>query len=155
MIYLVAILFYLLILIGVGAIRSGGVNTQDDFMVAGRSLTTPILVGTLIATWIGTGSIFGSAGLGYQYGVPGVWFSVGAWLGMFLLLFIAGRARALDQYTVPDIFELRYNKLARLLGSLVIMVAYTGIVSYQLVAGGQVLNIITGLNPQFGVVLTA
>jgi len=155
MVYLIAILAYLLILIGVGAIRSGGVNTQDDFMVAGRSLTTPILVGTLIATWIGTGSIFGSAGLGYDYGVPGVWFSVGAWLGMFLLLFIAGRARALDQYTVPDIFELRYNKLARLLGSLVIMVAYTGIVSYQLVAGGQVLHIITGLDANLGVVLTA
>ncbi|HKJ67925.1 MAG TPA: sodium:solute symporter family protein [bacterium] len=154
MIYLIAILVYLMILIGVGAIRSGGVRTQDDFMVAGRSLTTPILVGTLIATWIGTGSIFGSAGLGYEYGIPGVWFSVGAWLGMILLLFIAGRARALDQYTVPDIFELRYNNLARLLGSIVIMVAYTGIVSYQLVAGGEVLHIITGIEPGVGVIIT-
>jgi len=155
MVYLIAIILYLLILIAVGAIRSGGVETQDDFMVAGRSLTTPILVGTLIATWIGTGSIFGSAGLGYEYGIPGVWFSVGAWLGMFLLLFIAGRARALNQYTVPDIFELRYNKLARLLGSLVIMIAYTGIVSYQLVAGGEVLNLITGIDSELGVIITA
>ncbi len=155
MIYLIAILLYLMILIGVGAIRSGGVQTQDDFMVAGRSLTTPILVGTLIATWIGTGSIFGSAGLGYEYGIPGIWFSIGAWLGMFLLLFIAGRARALDQYTVPDIFELRYNKLARLLGSIVIMVAYTGIVSYQLVAGGEVLHIISGIDSGVGVIITA
>jgi len=155
MVYLLSIIGYLLILILVGAIRSKGVETQDDFMVAGRSLTTPILVGTLIATWIGTGSIFGSAGLGYDYGIPGVWFSVGAWLGMFLLLFIAGRARALEQFTVPDIFELRYNKLARLLGSIVIVVAYTGIVSYQLVAGGRVLNLITGIPSGTGVIITA
>lgn len=155
MIYLIAILAYLVILIAVGAIRSQGVETQEDFMVAGRSLTTPILVGTLVATWIGTGSIFGSAGLGYQYGIPGVWFSVGAWLGMFLLLFIAGRARALDQFTVPDIFELRYNRWARLMGSIVIVVAYTGIVSYQLVAGGEVLHIVTGLDPWKGIIITA
>lgn len=155
MIYLISIIGYLFILIAVGAIRSRKIETQDDFMVAGRSLTAPILVGTLIATWIGTGSIFGSAGLGYDYGIPGIWFSVGAWLGMFLLLFIAGRARALEQFTVPDIFELRYNRWARLLGSIVIVVAYTGIVSYQLVAGGRVLNLITGLSNSSGIILTA
>ncbi len=155
MVYLLSIIGYLFILIFVGAIRSKRVETQDDFMVAGRSLTAPILVGTLIATWIGTGSIFGSAGLGYQYGVPGIWFSVGAWLGMFLLLFIAGRARALEQFTVPDIFELRYNRWARLLGSIVIVVAYTGIVSYQLVAGGRVLNLITGIPNGTGIIITA
>jgi SSS family solute:Na+ symporter/sodium/proline symporter len=63
MIYFWAILIYLLILIGVGAIRSGAVKTQEDFMVAGRKLSAPVLVGTLLATWIGSGSIIGGAGL--------------------------------------------------------------------------------------------
>ena len=36
-------------------------------MVAGRRLTWPVLVGTLLATWIGSGSIFGGGNLDTLY----------------------------------------------------------------------------------------
>jgi len=49
----VALVLLAVILIGVGAYRSKYVQTQDDFMVAGRRLSTRVLVGTLLATWIG------------------------------------------------------------------------------------------------------
>ena len=48
-----------MILIGIGIVKSRKVNTQSDFALAGRSLTPWILVGTMLATWIGTGSILG------------------------------------------------------------------------------------------------
>ena len=51
-----------MILIGIGIVKSRKVNTQSDFALAGRSLTPWILVGTMLATWIGTGSILGNAG---------------------------------------------------------------------------------------------
>ena len=80
MIYFWFILTYLIILIGVGAYRSKYVRTQEDFVVAGRNLSAKVLVGTLMATWIGTGSIMGAAGLGYERGFPALWFSV---VGLF------------------------------------------------------------------------
>jgi SSS family solute:Na+ symporter/sodium/proline symporter len=122
-IYFWSILAYLFFLIIVGAIRSRKVATQDDFIVAGRKLPTFVLVGTLLATWIGSGSIIGGAGLAYKKGLPALWFSFGAWLGMGLLFFIAEKARGLVQYTVPDILELRYNPTARVLGALVTIIA--------------------------------
>jgi SSS family solute:Na+ symporter len=155
MIYFWAIMIYLLILIGVGAVRSRGVKTQTDFMVAGRKLSAPVLVGTLLATWIGSGSIIAGAGLSYKKGFSALWFDAGVWVAIIVLYFIAGRARKLAQFTVPDILEIRYNKIARILGSITTIIAYTAIVSYQFKAGGMVLNMVVGIPIDQGILITA
>jgi SSS family solute:Na+ symporter len=155
MVYFWAIIIYLGILILVGFYRSAGVKTQDDFMVAGRRLSAKVLVGTLLATWIGSGSIIASAGLAYDRGFPALWFDAGVWVALVILYMVAGRARKLAQYTVPDLLEIRYNKYARLLGTIVTMVAYTAIVSYQFRAGGMVLNLVAGIPQETGMIITA
>ncbi len=155
MVYFWAILFYLCFLIFVGATRSKLVKTQADFMVAGRKLSANVLVGTLLATWIGSGSIIAGAGLAYRKGFPALWFDAGVWIAIVVLYLIAGRARAFAQYTVPDILEARYNKYARILGALTTIVAYTAIVSYQFKAGGMVLNLVTGISVSNGIIVTA
>jgi len=76
-------------------------------MVAGRTLPWYILVGTLLATWMGSGSLFSGAGLGYRNGLAGLWSSGGAWLGIALIYFITRRIRNFGKVTVPDIFEAR------------------------------------------------
>ncbi|MCP4567106.1 MAG: sodium:solute symporter family protein [FCB group bacterium] len=155
MIYFWVIIAYLIILIGVGAWRSRYVKSQDDFMVAGRKLSAGVLVGTLLATWIGSGSIIAGAGLAYDRGFPALWFNVGVWAALFILYFVAGKARAFAQYTVPDILEARYNKYARIMGTIITIIAYTAIVSYQFRAGGMVLNLITGIPVDTGIIITA
>jgi SSS family solute:Na+ symporter len=154
-IYFWTIIIYLMILIGVGAYRSRYVKTQDDFMVAGRKLSAKVLVGTLLATWIGSGSIIAGAGLAYDRGFPALWFDAGVWVAIIILYLIAGRVRAFAQYTVPDILEARYNKYARMLGTLVTVIAYTAIVSYQFRAGGMVLNLVAGIPVDTGIIITA
>ncbi len=154
-VYFVFILVYLFILIGVGFYRTKYVRTQEDFVVAGRRLPARVLVGTLLATWIGSGSITGGAGLAFERGFSALWFSAGAWAAIIILYFVASRARTLAQLTVPDLLELRYNKYARILGTLVTVIAYTAIVSYQFRAGGKVLNLVTGLNTDAGIIITA
>src|SRR3989442_15795134 len=90
-VYLVTVIAYLLLLVGISVWLGLRVKTQEDFMVAGRSLTWPILVGTLLATWIGSGSIFGGGTLRYQQGVAALWQPAGAWLGIVRIYFVAGR----------------------------------------------------------------
>jgi len=68
MIYLGVILVYLFALIAIGAVKSRKIHTQSDFALAGRALTPWVLVGTMLATWIGTGSILGNAGKTYETG---------------------------------------------------------------------------------------
>ncbi len=155
MVYFVSVIIYLVILIVVGAWRSRAVKSQDDFMVAGRRLSTKVLVGTLLATWIGSGSIIASAGLAYDKGFSALWFDAGVWVALIILYLIAGRVRRFGQYTVPDILEVRYNATARVLGTIVTIIAYTAIVSYQFRAGGMVLNMIAGIPMKEGMMITA
>jgi Na+/proline symporter len=91
MIYLVSILIYLSILVIVGIYKAKSVKNSEDFMVAGRTLPWYVLVGTLLATWMGSGSLFSGAGLGYRNGLAGLWSSGGAWLGIALIYFISRR----------------------------------------------------------------
>jgi SSS family solute:Na+ symporter/sodium/proline symporter len=153
--YFLTVIAYLAFLTGVSLYKSRAVKTEADFMVAGRKLGAPILVGTLLATWIGSGSIIASAGLAYREGFAALWFDAGVWIAIIVIYFVADRARRLEQLTVPDVLELRYNSWARILATLVTIIAYTVIVSYQYRAGGLVLNIVAGLDRDTGTIITA
>lgn len=142
MTYLVIILLYLFTLIGVGIYKSNKIKTQADFAVAGRSLSPWVLVGTMLATWIGTGSILGNAGKTYETGMAALILPIGGTLGIILLTRIAGKVRSFEKFTVPEIIGDRYGPAARLLSVLALVMAYMVIVSYQYNAGGAVLSTI-------------
>jgi len=155
--YLIAILVYLLALVGVGVYKTKAVKDSEDFMVAGRSLPWYVLVGTLLATWIGSGSLFSGAGLGYRNGVASLWSSGGAWLGIVAVFFIARRIRNFGKVTIPDIFQARYGSPAAVLATITTVIAYLTIVSYQFKGGGKVLSIVTegAVDPSTGIIITA
>ncbi|MCB0718880.1 MAG: sodium:solute symporter family protein [Bacteroidetes bacterium] len=155
--YIAALVIYLAVLIGVSVYKSRQVKSHADFMVAGRSVPVALLVGTLVCTWIGSGSLFGGAGLAYQTGIAELWFSFGGWVGLIVVFLIAHRVRKIAQYTVPDILETRYNSAARILGTIAIILAYVTIAAYQFRGGGWVLTMITngGIDPQTGMYIVA
>lgn len=143
MAYLLTIFAYLVFLFFIGLRLTRRLKSKEDFLVAGRTLTAPVLVGTLLATWIGSGDIFSVSDLSYNHGYSSLIGSGGGWLGIIIVYFIAGRVRSFGQFTVPDIMEARYNKWARILATITTIIAYLTIVSYQFRGGGWVLNIIT------------
>src|SRR5439155_10933522 len=66
-----------------------------------------------------------------------------------------GRPRAIAQYTVPELHETRYSPIARVLGTLCIIVSYTAIVSYQFRGGGRILNLAFGVDESTGTFILA
>jgi SSS family solute:Na+ symporter/sodium/proline symporter len=156
MLYTTVIAIYVLLLFSVAVMKSRKIKTQDDFMVAGRHVPVLMLVGTLVCTWIGSGSLFGGAGLAFRMGFAQLWMSAGAWVGIAIVYFLAHRVRRIAEYTVPDILEKRYNKWARILGTIAVIIAYVSIAGYQFRGGGRLLNIITegGVSPEAGAIIT-
>lgn len=155
MIFFYVVIGYLIILMSISIWKSFLVKNQEDFMVAGRSVSTPKLVGTLLCTWMGSGSLLAGAGLAANIGFSELWMAAGAWVAIVIVFFLAARVRRIAEFTVPDILELRYNKWARILGTIVIVIAYTTIVGYQFRAGGFVLDLVAGIPEWQGVLLTA
>ncbi|MHC4693173.1 MAG: sodium:solute symporter family protein [Planctomycetota bacterium] len=144
MTYLIAIFVYLFILAGIGIYKSRQVKTQADFAVAGRTLSPWIMVCTMLAVWIGTGSIVGNAEKTFEVGMAAFFLPLGTFVGMILLSLIATRARSIEALSVPEIIGRRFGNTARLLAVVALVIAYMVIVSYQFNAGGMVLEVITG-----------
>jgi Na+/proline symporter len=144
MVYLVCIIAYLVLLAAIAVWKSRQVKDQSDFAVAGRSLSPWMMVCTMLAVWIGTGSIVGNAEQTYETGMAAMLLPIATLLGMTLLSFIASRARDVEANTVPEIIERRFGPTARNLAMLSLVIAYMVIVSYQFNAGGAVLEVIVG-----------
>jgi SSS family solute:Na+ symporter len=96
--------------------------SSDDFLVAGRRVTLPAFVATLVATWYG--GILGVGEYSYRYGISN-WlvFGVPYYLGalLFALLF-ARRARATAFTTIPDLLDRHYGRGPALLGALLVFI---------------------------------
>ena len=112
-------------------------------MVAGRKLKTSVMVFTLICTWIGSGTFIAGAEFASKAGFSALWLAAGAWVGIIIIYFLAGKIQTFGQYTIGDILEVRYGPVARLFGAFALIISFTVIVSYQFVAGGFILNVAT------------
>jgi len=141
--YLYIILAYLIVLTGFNFYRARRVKSQEDFMVAGRKLKTSVMVFTLICTWIGSGTFIAGAEFASKAGFSALWLAAGAWVGIIVIYFLAGKIQTFGQYTIGDILEVRYGPVARLFGAIALLISFTVIVSYQFVAGGFILNVAT------------
>lgn len=122
--------------------------------MAGRSLPTIVVIGTLLATWCGAGGITGSANLIWQNGpLFGILVFIGAPIGMFLLYLVSGRVRQATTYTIPELFEIRYGTAARVIATLCIVLGYLGILASQFKAAGHLINITTGIDFELAVIV--
>jgi Na+/proline symporter len=142
MIYAAVLSIVVATLCVVTIIKTRSLKNQADFLVAGRKLPWPVLVFTLLSSWIGAGSLFAGGENAYRNGFAALWQPAGGWVGLVLIALIAGRARRFAQFTVPDLLEVRYNATARVMGTIAIVISYTVITSYQFKGGGDILNLI-------------
>jgi SSS family solute:Na+ symporter len=116
------IVLYFAFLAAVWLARLGRSIPALDYLVAGRRVTLPAFVATLVATWYG--GILGVGEYSWRYGVSnwlvfGVPYYIGALL--FALLF-ARRAREEALYTLPDLLARHYGRGPALMGALSIFV---------------------------------
>src|SRR5215475_5425369 len=156
MIYGTVLLIVVATLCLVTIIKTRAVKNQTDFLVAGRKLTWPVLIFTLLSSWIGAGSLFAGGENAYRNGFAALWQPAGGWIGLAIISMIAGRARRFAQFTVPDLLETRYNVTARVFATVAIVISYTMITSYQFKAGGDILNLIfPGLDRTTGMYIIA
>ena len=142
MIYAVVLCAVVATLCGVTIYKTFSVKTRSDFLVAGRKLPWPVLVFTLLSSWIGAGSLLGGGENAYRNGFVALWQPAGGWVGLLVIAMIAGRARRFAQFTVPDLLETRYNATARVMATIAIVISYTVITSYQFKGGGDILHLI-------------
>ncbi len=116
--------FGAVIFVGFRAARKSR-GTEEDFLLAGRSLTLPIFVMTLVSTWYG--GILGVGEFSYRYGISN-WVVQGVPYYIFaaiFALFLAKKIRATGLYTIPDKLEAEYDRKTAILGSILTFILMT------------------------------
>ena len=124
------IVLYLVAMVVIGVWAARRAKTATDYRVAGRRLGPGLYTSTMAAVVLGGASTVGGVGLGYQYGISGMWLVVAIATGLAALsLFFAGRIQSLRVFTVSQMLQLRYGARGGASASSFVMLAYTLMIS--------------------------
>ena len=142
----IALIVYLIFLIFIAARSARHVKDIPDFFVARKGASAKAVAGSLVATILGGSAVIGAIDSGARLGGAATWFMLVGALGLLALIPFAGRAYQHGKYALPDLVESLYGKGPRLVASLVIPVAWTGIVAAQIIAAAKLLMTFTALS---------
>ena len=154
MLELTIIVVYFSVMIAIGMVSRREAKGADDFLVAGRKGSTLFVTGSLLATIVGGSATVGMAGLGFTRGLTGAWWLLVGSIGLVILgLFWAKKVRKLALYTLPELVGKQYDGRMALATSLLIVIAWIGIIAGQIIAAGKILSVVGIGSPLLWMVL--
>jgi len=140
--FIIIIVYFLgMITLGIWSRRKS--KEVDDFYVAGRKGSSLFITGSLLATIVGGSAIMVTSKLGFSQGLTGMWWLLVGSIGLLILgIFLARKVRDFGMYTLPEMIEKQYDKRVALAGSILIVIAWVGIIAAQIIAAGSIMGIL-------------
>ncbi len=145
---------YLLLTLGLGYLGLRLTKTDEDFYIAGGNLGWAVGGATIAATQMSSGLFIGTIGIIYAVGWSFAWvvfvFPLAYWL---MVAVIAPRFTRQRKVSLPDFLATRYySRAARVIGAVIIVIAFTVYISAQVIAGGLIGNALFGIPVETGMV---
>lgn len=136
---------YLLITVGLGIFASTRVHNSKDFAAGGRSMSFPLVMAMVFATWFGSEAVLGIPAAFIEDGFSGIVEDPFGSFGCLMLVgfFFARKLYRMNLLTLGDFFRKRFGPNVELITSLVIMASYLGWIAAQLTALGVVFNVLS------------
>ena len=135
-----------MVLVGLLCVRK--VKNADDYYTAGRSFGPLVLMATVCATIIGGSGLMGRAGVAYSSGFKAILTAVPYLIGMFIFSGISGKISDIGfKYniaSIPELFERRFGKTAKLILSAMLAFTMMGTVASQVTATATIINMLGG-----------
>ncbi|MEJ2766712.1 sodium/pantothenate symporter [Photobacterium sp. MCCC 1A19761] len=138
-----------------------GSGFLSEYLVGGRSMGGFVLAMTLAATYASASSFIGGPGAAYKMGLGWVLLAMiqlpAAWLTLGVLgKKFAIEARRHNALTLNDMLYARYrNRGVVIFASLALLLAFFGTMVVQFVGGARLLQTVTGLSYEQGLMLFA
>ena len=142
----IALLCVYSLLIAWAASRAGRQDgSAAAFFVNNRSSGALEVASSIIASCIGASATIGMIGMAFAVGTPAFWWLGAGAVGLVpLSLLLARKVRESGAYTMPQLAERFFGSAARLLLSIVIIVAWMAILAAQFTALAEVIRMLTG-----------
>jgi len=151
---LLIVTIYFLAIVGIGVWSKKRARSQNGFFVAHRQGTLPLITGSLLATAVGGSALVVTAGQGFEQGLTGAWWLLVGSVGLVLLgAFFARRIRGAALYTLPELVGRQYDSRVSLAASILIVIAWIGVVAGQIIAAGSFLSVLGIGSPTFWMII--
>ena len=143
---LIIIAAYLISMVLIGVVVVKKVQSMDDYYLGGRSFGPLVLMATVCATIIGGSGLMGRAGVAYSSCFKAITTALPYLLGMFIFSGFAGRISAVGTTfhvtSIPDLFEQRFGKTAKVILGCLIAFTMMGTVASQVTATATIINML-------------
>ena len=148
------VFIYLGIMLFIGWYSSKKIESNEDFMVAGRRLGPIMMAGTLAATELGGGSSLGVVEKAYgDWGMSAIWYVLTMVVTFVILAIFAPKLRSAMVKTVPEFFRRRYGKAPGFITAVIMILPLIGLTAIQFIASAVVLSVMTGLSYTVSVII--
>ncbi len=146
--------FYIIIILYTGFVLSRKKelsNSSEEYILAGRKLTLPFFVATLVATWYG--SILGIGEFVYTSGIVAwICFGVPYYIAAFLFAkYISKKIRASNVHTIPEQITNEYGNYAGKIASIIILVIT--IPAVYILMLGVIIQMFSGLSLELSIII--
>ncbi|MGL5964876.1 MAG: sodium:solute symporter family protein [Fusobacteriaceae bacterium] len=145
---------YFAVILSIGALSFKKAKGSLSFFLAGRDAGIIEVTGSLLATVLGSSAILGSVSFAYSKGWAGVWFMLCGALGLILLYPLIPKLRGFKGYNLPDLLGKFYGKELKILSSIVIPIAWIGIVGAQVIGAAQIIGMFIDIPYNQAVILS-
>lgn len=150
-VYLAAVTGYIFLLWIVGVAATSKSRSADAYLIASRSLSTPLISVLVAGTWIGGVSIVGMAQGAYIHGISALWFQAGIWAAMAMTALMLDRiTRGRKTYSILDVVGSLYDRRTARLAGIMQFIFSVWVVTMQIVGGGAILSFILKGQISFG-----
>lgn len=142
----IIVIAYMVLMVLIGFYSKTKMSTYEDHILAGRNVPWYYLAPCLLTTQIGAGSLMGYAGQCFDLGISGAWW-VYSNIIVFLAMGLLGAKkfrRAVSAKTLPELFEIRYDKKSANMVAICTCLTELAYTAGQIVGGGLLLSVVMG-----------
>lgn len=114
--------------------------STEAYVLAGRKLTSPLVMVSIVGLAVGGASTIGVAEQAYKVGLSAGWYTAAWGIGAIVMgMTVAKKYRQLNITTVPELLERYYDRRSMIAGIGCQVLVQLVIMSLQYVAGGAIL----------------
>jgi len=160
---LLVMLGYMTLLILWGLYQGRKVKNNADYAIAGRNLPGWVAALSERATGESSWALLGLPGAAYATGLTEIWTAIGCVAGIItawaaLAWRLRSEAEKYDANTYTEYIAKRHSEMSRwirMLGSMTIVFFFFFYVGAQFLGGGKTLHTMFGIDPKWGMLITA
>ena len=146
-------ILYFIMMIAIGIYYSRKIKDAESYVVADRSLTIKIMIGTTVATCMGAGAVMADVGFVYNVGVGAILIIATFHIGWIALILMSKKLRASGASTLPDFLGKRFSTSTKAIAGIVTLILMLNTTAAQMAAAGTIMDVLGLTTKELGIII--